>query len=65
MGDSDTITVELFLYFCKKVGLSIMELDYLTIGMCLDYFDEFIEREKKEDKKSKGRKPSQSDFDSF
>lgn len=42
-----------------------MELDYLTIGMCLDYFDEFIERENKEEKKSKGRKPSQSDFDSF
>lgn len=59
------MTVELFLYLCKKVDLSIMELDYLTIGMCLDYFDEYIEQNKQEQKPSKGRKATQEDFANF
>lgn len=58
------MSVELFLYLCKKVDLSIMELDYLTIGMCLDYFEEYIEQNKQE-QPSKGRKATQEDFENF
>lgn len=35
----------------------------MTIGMCLDYIEEFLEHEKPA--KERKRKASQSDFDSF
>lgn len=35
----------------------------MTIGMCLDYIDEYIERQKPQ--KQKVRQAGQSDFDSF
>lgn len=35
----------------------------MTIGMCLDYIDEYIEMQKPD--KEKSRKASQQDFDAF
>jgi hypothetical protein len=35
----------------------------MTIGMCLDYIEEYIDMEKPKEKKA--RKALQSDFDSF
>lgn len=35
----------------------------MTIGMCIDFIDEFVEMNKPE--KDKIRKASQSDFDTF
>jgi hypothetical protein len=43
--------------------LNKADLEDMTIGMCLDFIEEFIEMNKPE--KEKVRKASQSDFDSF
>ena len=60
------MNTELFLYLCKQVGLDIHEMDeYLTIGACIDYIEEYIENNKKEEKPSKGRKATQEDFANF
>jgi len=40
------------------------DLETMTIGMVLDYIDEYFEM-KNPNKKPKARKASQSDFDSF
>jgi hypothetical protein len=39
-------------------------MDHMTIGMCLDYIDEYIEMENPK-KKKKSRKATQADFDAF
>lgn len=50
---------------CKQVGLSIYEMDkYMTIGSCIDYIDEYIEQNKKEEK-PKVRKNTQEDIAKF
>lgn len=48
---------------CKQVGLDWDDIEYMTIGMCLDYMNEYIEQ--KDPKKKKTRKASQKDFDTF
>lgn len=58
------MTTELFLFLCKKVELSKSEMEDMTIGMCIDYMEEVIEMNNGE-KKSKARKATQADFDSF
>jgi len=43
-----------------------MDLEEMTIGMCLDYIEEYIEMSNpKSKKKVKPRKAKQTDFDSF
>ena len=38
----------------------------MTIGMCLDFIDEYIEQNKKEEQpKNKGRRATQDDFENF
>ena len=61
------MTVESFLTACKKANLSVEELDYLTIGMCLDYAYEFAGITEEENENGKGaiRKANQRDFDLF
>jgi len=48
---------------CKQTGLDNDDLEVMTVGACLDYFDEFVEQKKP--KKSKTRKATQDDFDNF
>ena len=52
------MTTALFLLRCKQLGLSMTELDLLTIGMVDDMF---IERDN--DDFNYGRKATQEDFD--
>lgn len=59
----EIITTESFLALCYKCGLSRVDLDDLTIGMCLDFIYEYIDFQKPQ--KEKVRKASQRDFDSF
>jgi len=42
----------------------MQDVDQMTIGFCLDFIDEFIEREKPKEE-PKTRKAQQSDFDFF
>lgn len=47
---------------CYRCNLSIHDLEIMTIGMCLDYIEEFLEQTAP---KKKARRASQADFDSF
>lgn len=47
----------------KQVGLDYDDLEMMTIGMCLDFMDEYIDR--KDPKRKKVRQAKQKDFDSF
>lgn len=58
------MSTELFLFLCKKVELNRLDLEDMTIGMCLDYVDEYIEQSDTKSTK-RSRKATQSDFDSF
>jgi hypothetical protein len=57
------MSTETFLFLCYKCGLTKADLEDMTIGMCLDYVEEYIERNKP--KKHQIRKATQSDFDRF
>ncbi|MEK3997912.1 hypothetical protein MHI59_03085 [Bacillus sp. FSL K6-2822] len=50
---------------CYKTGLSRADLDDMTIGMCLDYIDAYIDMQNPEKNKEKERKASQEDFNNF
>ncbi|MBR1530245.1 MAG: hypothetical protein IJ642_13245 [Oscillospiraceae bacterium] len=54
------MTTPLFLLRCKQLGLSMAELDLLTIGMINDMF---IERDNDDFKYA--HKATQADFDNF
>lgn len=56
------MTTELFLFLCKKVKLNREDMEDMTIGMCLDYMEEYIEFN---NPKKKARKAVQKDFDNF
>lgn len=49
---------------CKLVNLTLDDMEYMTIGDCLDYAEEYISLKsgKSEDKV---RSAKQSDFDTF
>ena len=49
---------------CREVGLSIEDEDNMTVGMILNYIDEYYEM-KNPNKKPKVRSASQADFDLF
>ena len=49
---------------CKLVGLTMEDMEYMTIGECLDYVEEYIDI-KNGKREEKARKPTQDDFDSF
>jgi hypothetical protein len=59
----EVITTETFLCLCRKAKLNNEDMEIMTIGMCLDYIEEYVDMNNP--KKSKNRKASQSDFDSF
>jgi hypothetical protein len=48
---------------CKKSGLDRADMDDMTIGMCLDFIDEFIESQNPKEQKAK--RASQADYDAF
>jgi hypothetical protein len=56
-------TTELFLALCYKCKLTRMDLDDMSIGMCLDYINEYVELQKPEEEKV--RTATQNDFDAF
>lgn len=57
------MTTPLFLLRCLEVGLSIRDLDLLTIGMVIDIWTEHINDSVKS--KENARKATQEDFDRF
>lgn len=59
----DVITTETFLCLCRKAKLTHEDMEVMTVGMCLDYIEEYVDMSNP--KKSKNRKATQSDFDSF
>jgi spore germination protein YaaH len=59
----DVITTEAFLSLCRKAKLTHEDMEIMTIGMCLDYIEEYVDMNNP--KKSSNRKATQSDFDSF
>ncbi len=54
------MTTPLFLLRCKQLGLSMTELDLLTIGLINDMFTE-----KENDDFKYPYQPTQADFDAF
>ena len=54
------MTTPLFLLRCKQLGLSMTELDLLTIGLINDMFTE-----RENDEISYDYRATQGDFDSF
>mgnify|MGYP001206612361 CR=1 FL=1 len=57
------MSTETYLLLCKEAGLTVDDMDCLTIGMCLDYIQEYFDI--KHPNKNKARKAKQSDFDAF
>lgn len=62
--DEDMLTTESFFMTCKIVGLTLDDMEYMTIGQCLDYVDEYF-RIRNGDKEDAPRKGKQADFDAF
>jgi len=53
----------MFQVLAYQAGLRLEDLQLLTVGMVLDYIQEYIEQNKP--KKERKRRASQSDFDAF
>lgn len=53
----------MFLVLCYQSNLTIHDLEIITVGMALDYIQEFVEFQKPS--KEKKRKATQRDFDFF
>ncbi len=62
--DDDVLSTESFFMTCKLVGLTLDDMEYMTIGACLDYADEYIAL-KNGDSEEKVRAANQADFDAF
>ena len=48
---------------CKNSKLTIDDMEYMTVGMCLDYITEYFDS--MDTKKVKKRNATQEDFDKF
>ena len=59
------MTTALFLLRCVEIGISIRDLDLLTIGMVLDIWTEKGNDDFKYGEKSTIRDAEQADFDKF
>lgn len=62
-SQGESITTDSLLLLCRQCGLSKEDLEDMTIGMCLDYIDEYVEMQNP--KKKKARRATQSDYDAF
>ena len=63
-SSGEPFTNESFFYVCRQVGLTSEDMEEMTIGDCLDYVQEYIDNQKK-DEKTTARKATQEDFDNF
>ena len=61
--NDEVITTESFILLCRKCELYRDDLEDMTIGMCLDCIEEYIEMNKPANQKV--RRASQVDFDNF
>jgi len=59
------VTTEAFLLTCKQAGLQIWELDEMTIGMAIDFIEEYIALHDPKKRKRAARRATQADFDAF
>nr|WP_258955001.1 hypothetical protein [Lysinibacillus fusiformis] len=60
------MSTETYLILCHECKLSHDDLETMTIGMILDYIDEYLETKNPNKKEKKTvRKAAQADFDSF
>ena len=50
---------------CKETGLDGDDLEHMTVGMCLDFIDEYTSHKNPDKQKEKTRNATQSDYDSF
>ncbi|WP_010049870.1 hypothetical protein [Carnobacterium maltaromaticum] len=64
-ASDELITVESFLLLCKRTGLDSEDLETMSIGMCLDFFEEWLDANDSNRIKNKTRPAQQNDFDSF
>lgn len=55
----------MYLVLCKECGLTHEDLETMTIGMTLDYVDEYLELKNPNKEKSNVRQATQADFDNF
>ncbi len=61
--NDEVITTESFILLCRKCDLYRDDLEDMTIGMCLDYIEEYIGMNNPANQKV--RVATQSDFDNF
>lgn len=64
------MTTEFFLNLCYRCGLSRLDLEEMTIGMCIDFIYEYMELHKistdsNHPKQSNVRQATQADYDAF
>ena len=64
-GSSREINTALFLLRCLEVGLSLSDLDLLTIGMVLDIWTEKGNDGEKYERRAAVREANQHEFDVF
>ena len=50
---------------CRQYGLTMDDLDNMNIGQCLDFIQEWIQNNDKENTGGAERKATQSDFNKF
>ena len=63
-SSGEAFTNESFFMFADKLDLTSEDMEEMTIGDCLDYVQEYIDNQKK-DEKPTARKATQEDFDNF
>ncbi|EOW9529898.1 hypothetical protein ACO11K_003662 [Bacillus cytotoxicus] len=63
--DESEFTTETFLALCYSCKLTRADLEDMTIGMCLDYINEYTSIRDPKSKKQCTRKATQSDMDNF
>ncbi len=61
--EPEPLNCEMFQVLAYQAGLHLEDLQLLTVGMVLDYIQEYIELKKPT--KEKKRRASQADFDAF
>ncbi|WP_113884359.1 MULTISPECIES: hypothetical protein [Cytobacillus] len=59
------MTTDFFYFIAKHVGLSLQELDEMSVQMVFDFIDEYVGFHNPKEKSRKGRKATQADFDRF
>lgn len=65
MSNGEPISTETYLVLCHECKLAHEDLETMTVGMVLDYIDEYMDMKNPNKKKQNTRKASQTDFDNF